>query len=347
MKKPIIISATAALSLGIVLTAHITAAPSEEIILQVGNPVMTVNNTETKIDDEGTVPIIINNRTFMPVRTIVETMGGKVSWDDETQQVTLVSDNNKILLTINSTEANLNGKPFQLDTAPIIIGERTMLPIRFIAENFNYNVEWNTEKQEVRITSSVFTNSDNDGENTSVNTTTDKSKKILIAYFSQINNMPEGSDAVTYATPYSGNVRDAAIAIQKETGGDLFEIKTSQTYPQLHSECSKQAYKEQNDDYRPELTSHVQNIDEYDTIFIGFPIWVYVEPMAIRSFLEEYDFTGKRIIPYCVSMAVTVDDSVEDIKKLCPNTIVDDGNTFSTESDSSAKITEWIKKLDI
>lgn len=347
MKKTIIFLTAAALLLGGVFAAHIIAAPSTEITLQVGNPIMTVNNEETKIDDEGTVPIIVNNRTLMPVRAIVEAMGGKVSWDGEKQQVTLVSDNNTILLTIDSTEAELNGKPCQLDTAPMIIGERTMLPIRFIAESFNYNVEWNDEKQEVRITSSVCTDSDNDGENTSASTNTEKKGKVLIAYFSQIDDMPEGSDAATYATPYSGNVRDAAIAIQKETGGDLFEIKTSQTYPQLHSECSKQAYQEQNDDYRPELTSHIQNMDEYDTVFVGFPIWVYVEPMAIRSFLEEYDFAGKRIIPYCVSMAVKVDGSVEDIKKLCPDAVVDNGNTFSTESDSSAKIAEWIKNLDI
>jgi hypothetical protein len=123
-----------------------------EIILTINKPTMTINGTEKNIDDEGTAPVIVNNRTLLPVRAAVEAMGGSVEWDENSRTVLLKKNADTIQLTIDSYTALLNNEEQTLDTAPIIINDRTMLPIRFIAESFDFNVEWDEENQQVIIT---------------------------------------------------------------------------------------------------------------------------------------------------------------------------------------------------
>ncbi len=124
-----------------------------EIVLRIDDPMMTVNGAEKEIDPGmGTAPVIINDRTLLPVRAVIEELGGTVGWDDETREVTLGYEGSEIVLTIDSTSAALNDQAQTLDTAPVIINDRTMLPIRFIAEGFGLGVEWNGEMQEVTIT---------------------------------------------------------------------------------------------------------------------------------------------------------------------------------------------------
>ena len=96
---------------------------------------------------------------------------------------------------------------------------------------------------------------------------------ILIAYFS-----------------HSGNTRAVAQEIARQTGGDLFEIRTDRPYPEAHDPCSRQAHQELIDDIRPSLTNRVANMDDYDVVFIGHPIWWYCEPKVVRSFYEANDF---------------------------------------------------------
>ena len=122
-----------------------------EIILKINNPVMSVNGAERNIDNEGTAPVIINDRTLLPVRTVVEAMGGTVEWNADTQTVTLTRNSDTINLIIGSKTAYLNDNSEVIDTAPIILNDRTMLPIRFIAENFGFTVDWDNENQTVTI----------------------------------------------------------------------------------------------------------------------------------------------------------------------------------------------------
>lgn len=173
-------------------------------------------------------------------------------------------------------------------------------------------------------------------------------KKTLIAYFSMAVRVPEGADAAAHATPSIGSTESVAMEIQKQAGGDLFAIKTVKNYPVSHSACSKIASEELEADARPELSTHVNHIQDYDIIYIGFPIWVYREPMAIRTFLEEYDFTGKTLIPFCTSMAVGIEKSIEDIKKLCPDSTVLDGQRFETElKDYEKQVVRWMEKIGV
>lgn len=157
-------------------------------------------------------------------------------------------------------------------------------------------------------------------------------KKILIAYFS-----------------HWGHTKQFAQLIQKITGGDLFEIKTDHFYPQEHDPCSAQAHQEQLQDYRPHLTSHVKNMDQYDVVFIGHPIWWYREPMVIRSFWEKYDFKGKTIVPFCTSGDVDIQNTEEDAKKFLPQSKIATGLRLGSYdvNNSEEKVKTWIKNLNL
>lgn len=192
------------------------------------------------------------------------------------------------------------------------------------------------EENDMQITNETVADSEESGE------------KTLIAYFSLVDIVPEGADASAHATPEIGNTESAALEIQTQVGGDLFAIKTVQTYPVSHRECSSIAEEEMRSDARPELSTHVENMDEYDTVYIGFPIWWYQEPMAIRTFLEEYDFSGKTIIPFCTTLGAGVEQSVDNIKSLCPDSTVLEGLTLYTGRNSfSESVAEWLEKIGI
>lgn len=150
MKKIISIIAIAALML------NITACKGAEnftLTMQIDNPIMTINGMEKEIDKgRGTAPVIINDRTLVPIRAIIEEMGGTVHWEDATQNVIIALGENIIFLTIDNSDAFVNSDKKTLDTKPAIINERTMLPIRFISENLGYEVNWNNNKQLITIT---------------------------------------------------------------------------------------------------------------------------------------------------------------------------------------------------
>ncbi len=139
--------------------AIIASADSNDVIvcLQINNPIMEVNGTETEIDTgRGTTPVILNGRTLVPIRAIIEAFGGEVDWDASTQSVLLRMEDDAIQLTIDSSSAKLNGKLATLDVAPTVINDRTMLPIRFVAEGFNLGVAWDAGTQTVSIIRDTF-----------------------------------------------------------------------------------------------------------------------------------------------------------------------------------------------
>ena len=96
-----------------------------------------------------------------------------------------------------------------------------------------------------------------------------------------------------------GNTEYVATLISQKTGGDLFQIKTEQTYPGTHKELIDAAKKEADGKVRPKLATHIRNLKDYDVIFVGFPNWWYDMPMPLYSFFDEYDFTGKYMFILC------------------------------------------------
>lgn len=133
--------------------------------------------------------------------------------------------------------------------------------------------------------------------------------KILIAYFTR-----------------SGNAETLADRIQEKTGGTKCKIETVKTYPQDYSGVYDEAMKEQQENARPKLKTRVDNMAEYDTVFVGYPIWHGDAPMAIRTFLESYDFTGKKVIPFCSSGSSRPETSFASVRASAAGAeILDDG----------------------
>ncbi|MHC6204090.1 flavodoxin [Breznakiellaceae bacterium SP9] len=175
-------------------------------------------------------------------------------------------------------------------------------------------------------------------------------KKVLIVYFSQ-PLVTENIDAVSGASVQIvgrekiGNVELAAKMIQRASGGDLFAIQTQRPYPQKYQALADYAKQEGAEKRKPPLARRISNIADYDTVFIGYPIWWYTMPMAITSFLEEYDFAGKTIIPFCVHGGSGWADSIEKITALESRAtvsknglLISRNNIARSESDISAAV---------
>ncbi len=143
------------ITLGILLSTIITSTSAQAnttIRMQIDNPIMTVNGQNTEIDPgNGTTPVIISERTLIPIRAVIESFGGDVGWDGATQTVTLNMKADTIRLTIGVNTAYFNDTAEWIDVAPQIINERTMLPIRYIAERFGLSVDWEGDSLTVTI----------------------------------------------------------------------------------------------------------------------------------------------------------------------------------------------------
>jgi flavodoxin len=120
--------------------------------------------------------------------------------------------------------------------------------------------------------------------------------KSLIAYFSRKGNNIVGGKIVNLPV---GNTEVAAKMIQKLTGSDTFRIDTVKDYPSDYNKTTDVARQELRQNARPELSGRMDNMDDYRVIFLGYPNWWGTMPMAVFTFLETYDFSGKTIIPFC------------------------------------------------
>lgn len=188
------------------------------------------------------------------------------------------------------------------------------------------------------------------------NTTTENSH-ILIAYFTVPEDVnTSGVDAVAGASivvkenENIGNTEYIAKIVKETIGGDLFRIETKHSYPLDHDILVDQAAEEQEQDLRPELSSHVENFKQYDTIILGFPNWWADLPMPVYSFLEEYDFDAKTIIPFVTHGGSGFSSILNTISKLQPDAYVSD-NTFSLSrekvADRETEAKEWAESLGL
>ncbi len=184
MKKPKILLLAAVIAGTFSLSPHTLASNMPDIVvkMQIDNPLMEINGVKTEIDvGLTTAPVIKNDRTLVPIRSVAETFGGKVTWNEDTRSILLTMDGDEIELTIDSDIAHINGNAEVLDTAPTVINDRTMLPLRFIAESFKLGVAWDESTQTV----SLIRNSFDDNEHNAL-------ESVLIEYsgqpYMQINN---------------------------------------------------------------------------------------------------------------------------------------------------------------
>lgn len=155
-----------------------------------------------------------------------------------------------------------------------------------------------------------------------------ESGKILVAYFS-----------------HSGNTKKIAEEIQSKTGADIFEIKTVNAYSDDYNTVLDEAKAELNDEARPELSEKVEDMAQYQTVIIGYPIWWGDMPMAVYSFLDEYDLSGKTVLPFCTHGGSGLCQTDKNIQSEEKDAKVTDGLAISDSSldDADGDIDLWLK----
>lgn len=174
--------------------------------------------------------------------------------------------------------------------------------------------------------------------------------KVLVTYFTWPE--PDGTDGSSGASrvisdgKLYGNTEYVAHIIAEATKGDLFAIKTSKKYPGPHRALINDAKKEAEANQRPELTTHIKNLKEYDVVFVGYPNWWYDMPMVIYSFFDEYDFSGKTVIPFVTHGGSRFSQSVKTITGLEKDAQVIQGPSVSARNagDSRESVRAWLQK---
>lgn len=175
---------------------------------------------------------------------------------------------------------------------------------------------------------------------------------VFIAYFSWAENavLEEGVDAMTSPSVSDpGNVQQLAGWIQEETGGELFSIQVTDPYPSDWDTCLERANEERGQNARPALVEpQVENLEQYDTVFLGYPNWWYGVPMALLTFLEENDLSGKDVYLFCSHGTGGLARSVEIITEAVPEANISDNIFDCYEEDAPASqgdIQAWVGEL--
>ena len=187
---------------------------------------------------------------------------------------------------------------------------------------------------------SIYTLSKDDDNTTTANQQSDNTSvennesdleagNVLIVYFSQ-----------------TGNTETVANIIHDNVGGDIVKLETTEAYPSDYDELVDYAQQEQQEDARPELSTVIENIEQYDTIFLGYPNWWGDMPMAIYTFLDTYDLSGKTIAPFITHGGSGLSGTPENIQEEL-NATVTEGLAIDGDeaSDSSEDIVEWLNSL--
>lgn len=156
--------------------------------------------------------------------------------------------------------------------------------------------------------------------------------KMLIVYFS-----------------WSGNTKGIAEQIHQKVGGDFVEIELVKPYSRDYNTCLDEARRDQDNKARPELKIRIDNMAQYDVVFLGYPNWWATIPMPIASFLEQYEFQGKTIVPFVSHGGGRLGQSVTDIAKLSPQATIAEALSvsYSGGSSLSGDIDAWLNKIGV
>lgn len=185
----------------------------------------------------------------------------------------------------------------------------------------NENSEANTPTNESLQPSAEVPDESKASDNTESSEMPVEDGKTLIVYFS-------------WST--SGNTEKMANTIKERTGGDILEIEPAVAYPTDYNECGDVALVERDENTRPQIANLPDSIDEYDTIFIGYPIWWHTAPMIIGTFLENFDLSGKEVYPFTQSASMDTEqfeNSMDFVRECAKGATVHDG-LFVNASDT-------------
>ncbi len=168
--------------------------------------------------------------------------------------------------------------------------------------------------------------------------------KVLVAYFSRTG------ENYGVGVIEKGNTEIIAEMIASKTGGDIFRIESVNAYPSGYDDCTKIASEEKKANVRPKLTATVTDFDDYDVIYLGYPIWWSDMPMPVYTFLESYDFSGKTIIPFCTHAGSGLSGTVKSIRTACSGATIRDGFAISgataqyDRASAEKQVADWLGK---
>lgn len=154
--------------------------------------------------------------------------------------------------------------------------------------------------------------------------------KILVVYFS-----------------WGGTTQRMAQEIVNQTGADLFRIEPVVPYPTNYTECTEVAQEEKNNNVRPAIANEVENWEQYDTVFIGCPVWWWTTPMIICTFTESYDFSGKTIVPFCTYSATYRDETLVRIAELTPDAAHLTGEGLTSGRINAENVGMWLREIGV
>jgi len=171
------------------------------------------------------------------------------------------------------------------------------------------------------------------------------SKKILIVYLSRTNN-----------------TKAIAGIIQKHVGGTLVALELEKPYPENYRATVEQVVKENETGYLPPLKTRIDSIQYYDVVFVGFPTWDMQMPPPVKSFLHQYNFSGKTVIPFNTNAGYGIGSGFNTVKQLCPNSKVLEGFSITggverdgvyfvikgeKEKEAEKEIKKWLRKINM
>lgn len=167
--------------------------------------------------------------------------------------------------------------------------------------------------------------------------------------FSSSESSETGSKSLVVYFSWSGNTQNVAEAIKANTDSDIFEIIPETPYSDDYDTVLELAQEEQSENVRPAISGSIDNIGDYDVIFVGFPNWWGDMPMILYTFFDSYDLSGKVIAPFCTSGGSGLSNTVNEIKELEPDATVTDGLHIgsSSASDPDDAVSQWLSEIDL
>lgn len=224
-------------------------------------------------------------------------------------------------------------------------------------ENNRFDPKASTTRAEVAAMLRNYLSQNEVPQTPEVPDVTNEEKRTLVVYFSQPetsdpNNMTEeeANSTVIIDGEVLGNTQYMAYVIQRNTDADIFRIEPEIPYPLNHETLVDQAMDEQNRNFRPVIKNQIENMDEYDTIFLGYPIWWSDMPMILYSFLETYDLSGKTIVPFSTHGGSGFSSTISAVAELQPDaTLWRDGLTISRNNiqNGEQEIINWVNQIDV
>ena len=248
------------------------------------------------------------------------------------------------------------------DRISMLLNRKAMAIIMLICFVFTLSACGNGSGDDGR----TVVNSSNQGQSQSENVNTDEqintsapdntsSSKVLVAYFAFSENIGDtsamGVDAITSASlnrrtdNTEGNLQVMAQAAAEETGGDLFSIVVTEPYNPEYNSMAGAAQEDQRNGKVFTFVNEIENLDQYDTVYIGVPVWWGKLPQPMVSFFENYDFSGKTTIPFGIHLGSRFGSMLTEIRELEPQADVKDGFTISADTDNEKVLNEFKEYL--